>query len=81
MKTGTPLGLRVERRPLDALPSGGKIFENLIDRKDLAELMGLSPSYVSKLMADEGLPYLKIGRSVRYEWSEVKSWLSKRKRP
>jgi excisionase family DNA binding protein len=57
------------------------LFENLIDRKRLSEILNLSPSYISKLMADDGLPYLKVGRAVRYELSEVMAFLRERRRP
>ena len=57
------------------------IFENLVKRKVLAERLSLSPSYISKLMKDEGLPYLKIGRAVRFKLSEVVEFLERRKRP
>jgi excisionase family DNA binding protein len=57
------------------------IFENLVDRAVLAEKLSLSPSYISKLMKSEGLPYFKIGRAVRFKLSEVMKFLSERKRP
>jgi len=59
----------------------GLFFENLFTRNQLAEKFGLSPSFISKLMSEEGLPYLKIGRAVRFRVSEVAVWLQKRSRP
>ena len=56
-------------------------FENLLTRNQLAEKFGLSPSFISKLMSEEGLPYLKIGRAVRFRVLEVAVWLQKRSRP
>ena len=61
--------------------SESKFFDNLVDRKGLAERIGLSPSYISYLMKHEGLPYFKIGRSVRFQMEEVSSWLQKRRYP
>ena len=58
-----------------------KLFENLIDRKQLAVKLGVSPALISKLMVVEGLPYIKIGRAVRYDLREVMVFLNKRKRP
>lgn len=63
------------------MSTSSQIFENLIDRKVLANKLSLSPSYISKLMAEEGLPYFKIGRSVRFKLSEVVEFLERRKRP
>jgi excisionase family DNA binding protein len=60
---------------------GSTIFENLVDKKQLAKLMSLSVSYIDKMMAQEGLPHFKIGRAVRYRFSEVTAFLERRKRP
>ena len=57
------------------------LFENLLTKKLLAQKLGLSQSYISLLMKEEGLPYLKIGRAVRFRISEVVVWLQKRSRP
>jgi excisionase family DNA binding protein len=57
-------------------------FENiLVDRKELARLLMVSPSFVSKLKSDEGLPFYKIGRATRYKLSEVMVFLERRARP
>jgi excisionase family DNA binding protein len=58
-----------------------QLFENLLTKKQLAEKLELSQSYISLLMKDEGLPHLKIGRAVRFKISEVVIWLHKRSRP
>ena len=62
-------------------PSQPRLFENLVDRTELAMRLSLSPSYISKLMKNDGLPSLKIGRSVRFKLSEVVEFLQRRKRP
>ena len=77
------ISIGVNERP-ENLPQGNSpdaLFDNLIDRPTLASRMGISLSYVSKLVSEEELPYLKIGRTVRYEWTQVRSWLEQRKRP
>lgn len=61
--------------------SSTKLFEILIDRKRLSKALNMGPSTISKLMAEEGLPYYKIGKSCRYNVSEVMAFLEKRKRP
>jgi excisionase family DNA binding protein len=58
-----------------------RAFEALLGKKELANRLALSPSFISKLMAEEGLPYLKIGRAVRFRVREVVAWLQKRRRP
>jgi excisionase family DNA binding protein len=59
----------------------GNIFERLMSREEVARHLGVSPSFISKLMALEGLPYVQIGRAVRFDLNEVKKWLSLRRRP
>ena len=59
----------------------GQIFDKLVAKTELAQQLGLSQSFISKLMAEEGLPYFKIGRAVRFRVGEVVSWLHERKKP
>jgi excisionase family DNA binding protein len=54
---------------------------HLITKEQLAQQLALSPSYISKLMSEEGLPYIKIGRAVRFRPKEVVEWLTERKMP
>ena len=56
-------------------------FETLISKKELVSAFGVSSSFVNKLMAEEGLPYFKIGRAVRFRVSEISTWLEKRRIP
>lgn len=71
------------------LETGDGVFENqrseiafyLVTKPVLCRLVALSPSYINKLMAEEGLPHLKIGRAVRFRPKEVVEWLQKRKMP
>lgn len=55
------------------------MFEALISKKQLVNGLGVSSSFVSKLMVEEGLPYFKIGRAVRFRISEVSQWLERRR--
>lgn len=67
-------------RELEALGMTGKTSEALLTRQQLARYLSISPSYVSKLQAEEGLPVYRIGRSVRYRLGEVESFLRERRR-
>jgi len=58
-----------------------EIFGNLISKGEVARLLDVSVSFIEKLMAEEGLPYFKIGRSVRFRLGEVEEWLLKRRFP
>ena len=63
--------------PIDALTHA----YYLVTKRQLAQQLALSPSYISKLMSEEGLPYIKIGRAVRFRPKEVVEWLTERKMP
>lgn len=65
----------------DINKSQNQLFDNLIDRKQLAERLGVSPSFISKMMALEGLPCIKLGRVVRFDLREVMAFLKERKYP
>lgn len=58
-----------------------KGLERLVTKKELGELLALSQSFINELMSDCGLPYIKIGRAVRFRVSEIMAWLQKRRRP
>lgn len=49
-------------------------MNQLIDVNELSKLLGVSTSTI-KNYRKKGLPYYKNGRSVRYDYEEVKEWL------
>lgn len=46
----------------------------MLDKKELAQHLGISISMVNKLIA-KGLPHIKVGSAVRFELEEVMKWL------
>jgi excisionase family DNA binding protein len=58
-----------------------QFFEKLVTKKQLAEVLSISESFVNKLMAQDGLPYRQIGRAVRFSVNEVVEWLQSKRRP
>ena len=64
-----------------SLKSASEVPALFLSKKHLAVTLGISLSYVDKLMADEGLPHYKIGRSVRFNLNEIMAFLERRKRP
>lgn len=56
-------------------------LERLLTKKQLGEVLALSQSFINELMSEGKIPYLKIGRAVRFKVSEVMAWLQKRRRP
>lgn len=64
-----------------SLKSNSEVPALFLSKKHLSVALSISLSYVDKLMTDEGLPHYKIGRSVRFNLSEIMAFLERRKRP
>ena len=54
-----------------------KIGEELITKKELAEKLKYSVSYLNKLVQQSKIPYLKNGKCIRFLYSEVLAALKK----
>ena len=48
----------------------------LLDIDGLAERLGTTPRFVRRLVEERRIPYLKIGRLVRFDGAEVERWIS-----
>lgn len=48
----------------------------LLDIDGLAERLGTTPRFVLRLVEERRIPYLKIGRLVRFIGAEVERWIS-----
>ena len=57
--------------------SGPRLFDNWIKKQQLAEHLGVSISFINKVMT-QGLPCRHIGRAVRFRISDVETWLTRR---
>lgn len=54
---------------------------HLVTQEQLAERWNISPSTLAKSrVSGDGPPFLKIGRSVRYDVAEADQWLEARRR-
>lgn len=49
----------------------------MLKKKELADKLRISVPMVDKLMR-EGMPRIKIGKSVRFEYDEVVRWLKEK---
>jgi excisionase family DNA binding protein len=49
----------------------------MLKKQDLAEKLNISVPMVDKLMR-EGMPKIKIGKSVRFDYDEVLKWIKER---
>ena len=55
--------------------------DRLLTRDEAAEFLGLKNSRTLEVWASTnryGLPYVKVGRSVRYRLSDLEKWLQER---
>ena len=83
-KHGNSKPNRVMKLPCDENASKGRseaaIFDNekLMTVKDLTKHFNCSRAHVYKLKDEFCLPFLKLGRSLRFKRGEVEIWLSKR---
>lgn len=73
-------GANFKRNQLEVTKIKSPLSENLIRKKDLAQMLSLSIPMIDKLMA-KGLPHYKIGKAVRFNYSEVMEHLERRKFP
>ncbi len=53
----------------------------LIDVAALAERLGVTQRFVRRLTAEDRVPFLKIGKFVRFDPREIDQWVDERRRP
>lgn len=53
----------------------------LIDVPHLALMLGVTERFVRRLVAEDRVPFLKIGKFVRFDPREIDSWVEARRRP
>jgi excisionase family DNA binding protein len=47
----------------------------LFDITRLADHLGVTPRHVRRLIAERRIPYLKVGRLIRFDPDEIAEWL------
>jgi len=53
----------------------------LLDKRRLADLLGVSVSWVEKATAARAIPITWVGRYARYDQDDIAAWLDSRKEP
>lgn len=74
---------RAEADELEAAPppaSAASVVEPLIDKRELARRLGVSPATIDRLDR-EGQPFLRVGDVKRYACAEVLRWHAERTLP
>ena len=49
--------------------------DNLMTYEDVAEYLQVTVRHVKGLRADERIPYIKIGRQIRFRRAEIDAWI------
>jgi excisionase family DNA binding protein len=57
-----------------------QIFENLLDKKSLADFLGVSESLINKMIRQGTIPHFKVGKLVRFDRAEVSAFLKQRRK-
>ena len=47
----------------------------LLDIEQLAEHLGTSHRHIRRLIAEKRIPYVKVGRLIRFDPAEIAAWL------
>lgn len=51
--------------------------ERYLSKTELAQVLGVSVSFINKHMRESALPFFKVAGAVRFKLSEVEAWISR----
>jgi excisionase family DNA binding protein len=60
-------------------PQAVRPVSHLIDIHGVAEALCVTPRHIQRLVAERRIPYLKIGRFVRFDRAELSVWLDQQR--
>lgn len=69
------LGLPANCRAQPRMSVVGMRNEQLIDVGDVAERLGVGERFVRRLVAERRIPFLKVGRHLRFNPVDVEQWI------
>ena len=58
-----------------------KLPPPLLDITALAELLGVQPRHIRRLVAERRIPIIKWGRLIRFDPDEIRRWIDRYRRP
>ena len=61
--------------------AGIDTIPELMSIDQLAQRLGITVRHVRRLVADKRIPYLKVGKLVRFDSEEIAQWLNGHRRP
>jgi hypothetical protein len=56
------------------------VDNKLITKNELCEFLKVSKSKIDLMIKQNNIPYLKIGKNVRFEFDDLKKWLDEKRR-
>ena len=54
-------------------------MENLLDIKQLSAMLGVKTATIYGWVHDKYIPFIKLGRLVRFDYAEIMDWVQKQK--
>ncbi len=54
---------------------------DLLDIDQLAKHLGTSHRHIRRLVAEHRIPYVKVGRLIRFDPAEITRWLDQARQP
>ena len=61
--------------------SGPDLVPKLLTMDELAERLGVTRRHVRRLVADRRVPFLKVGRFIRFDPAKIATWLDSSRVP
>ncbi len=52
-------------------------MEKLLKIKDVAEILGMRPNSIYRLIYQKKIPFVRLGRAVRFKESQLAAWIYK----
>ena len=56
------------------------MIRRLINVQDMAAYIGTTPGVIYQMVSQKTIPYVKIGRSTRFDMQKVDAWIEKNSR-
>lgn len=67
--------------PSPGTQSASSALPRLLDINALADLLGVTPRHVRRLVAERRIPFVKWGHLIRFDPQEVAAWLERARIP
>ena len=56
-------------------------FPELVDIETVAKLLGVSPRYVRRMVAERRVTIYKVGHYVKFDLADIRKYISEQRRP